>query len=118
MGGYNGYGEYNGYGGYGWMFNMMNGYGFGMMRGLGLGQGYGFMGILGLVVGIVVIISAVLLYNRPGEHAAWGVLILIFSVLSLFGSMMGGFGVGLILGVIGGILAILWKPTTPSTLNS
>ena len=37
MGGYYGNGGYNGYSGYGWMFNMMNGYGFGMMRGLGLG---------------------------------------------------------------------------------
>jgi len=111
MGGYNGYGGY-GSGGYGWMFNMMNGYvGYGMMR--GLGWGFGFMGTLGVVFGIIVIISAVLLYNRSGEHTTWGVLILVFSILSLFGSMMGGFGVGVILGVIGGVLAILWKP--PST---
>ena len=102
-------GGYNGYGGYGWMFNMMNGYGgYGMMRGLGIG--FGFMGILGLVFGIIVIVSAVMLYNRSAEHTTWGVLVLIFSVLSVFGSMMGGFEIGVILGVIGGVLAILWKP--------
>ena len=105
-------GGYNGYSGYGWMFNMMNGYGFGMMR--GLGGGFGFLGILGLIFGIIVIISAVMLYNRSGEHTTWGALILVFSVLSVFGSMMGGFGIGVILGVIGGILAILWKPAPPS----
>jgi len=109
MGGYNGYGGYSGYSGYGWMFNMMNGYGFGMMRGLGLDWGFGFLGILGLIFGIIVIISAVMLYNRSGEHTTWGVRIVVFSVLSVFDGMMGGFGVGIILGVIGGVLAILWK---------
>jgi len=104
---------YNGYGGYGWMFNMMNGYGYGMMRGLGMV--FGFMGILGLIFGIIVIVSAVMLYSRPTQHSTWGVLILIFSVLSLFGSMMGGLGVGLILGIIGGVLAIIWKPPASTT---
>jgi hypothetical protein len=115
MGGYYGNEGYNG-GGYGWMFNMMNGYGYGMMR--GLGGGFGLMGVLGLVFGIIVIVSAVMLYNRPTEHTTWGVLVLVFSVLSAFGSMMGGFGVGVILGVIGGVLAILWKPVSPSTTHS
>ena len=105
-------GGYGGYGGYGSMFNMMSGYGYGngMMRGLGLGGGFGFMGILGLVFGIIVVVSAAMLYSRSSEHTTWGVLILIFSVLSLFGNMMSGFGVGIVLGVIGGVLAIVWKP--------
>jgi hypothetical protein len=108
MGGYTGYGGYNGYGGYGWMFNMMNGSGFGMMRGLGVG--FGLLGVLGLIFGAIVIISALMLMRRPEDHSTWGAVIVIFSVLSIFGSMMAGFGVGLILGLIGGILAISWKP--------
>ena len=107
MGGYNGYG--NGYGGYGWMYSMMNGNGYyGMMRGLGIG--FGYMGLFGLVFGLVVIASALTLWSRPNQHATWGTLIVIFSVLSLFGGMMSGLGLGLILGVIGGALAIIWKP--------
>ena len=39
-------------------------------------------------------------------------MILIFSLLSIFGSAMAGFGIGLILGLIGGILALTWKPPT------
>jgi hypothetical protein len=39
-------------------------------------------------------------------------LIIVFSVLSVFGSAMGGFGIGLILGVIGGIFAVTWKTPT------
>ncbi len=105
MGGYGGYG---GYGGFGGMMNGYNGYGYGMMRGLGFV--FGLMWILGLVFGIIVIISALMLNRRPHEHTTWGILILVFSVLSVFGSMMGGFGIGVLLGIIGGILAITWKP--------
>jgi hypothetical protein len=101
MGGYAGYGGYGGWGG-------MMGPGFGMMG--GLGYGFGFFGVLGLIFGIIVIISAVMLNSKPSEHATWGTLIVIFSALSIFGSAMGGFGIGLILGLIGGILAITWKP--------
>jgi len=78
-------------------------------------MGYRFgeiFGLAGLVFGIVVIVSSVMLYNKPIDHSKWGSLILIFSVLSIFGSAMAGFGVGLILGLIGGILAITWKPPT------
>ena len=52
-----------------------------------------------------------MLNNKPDQHSTWGILIIVFSVLSIFGSAMGGFGIGLILGLIGGILALTWKPT-------
>jgi hypothetical protein len=78
---------------------MMGGYGFG-----------GIFGVAGILFGIMVIVSALMLYNKPIEHSKWGLLILIFSVLSILGSAMAGFGVGLILGVLGGILALTWKP--------
>src|SRR5208283_5298163 len=112
IGGYGGYGGfggmmggYGGYGGFGGMMNGYNGYGYGMMRGLGFV--FGLMWILGLVFGIIVIISALMLNRRPHEHTTWGILILVFSVLSVFGSMMGGFSIGVL---IGGVLAITWKP--------
>ncbi len=112
-----GYWFWGGYrGGYGgWGYGMMGpgfgmmGPGFGMMG--GLGYGFGLLGIVGLVFGVIVLISALMLNSRPEQHSTWGTLILIFSVLSIFGSAMGGFGVGLVLGLIGGILAITWKPT-------
>ncbi len=121
MNGYSGYGGmmngYSGYGGYsgnGWYGGMMGRYAsgpaFGMMRGYGFG---GIFGLAGILFGIVVIVSALMLYNKPVEHSKWGLLILIFSVLSIFGSAMAGFGVGLILGVLGGIFVLTWKPPTP-----
>jgi len=108
---------YSNYGNYG--YGMMGGYGYGGWGGMmspgfgmmgGLGYGFGLVGVLGLIFGAIVTISALMLNSKPQQHSTWGTLIIIFSVLSIFGSMMAGFGIGLILGLIGGILAITWKP--------
>ena len=96
-----------GFGGMMGGFRGMMGYRYGIMGGLG----FGVFGILGLIFGAIVIISAFMLNSKPHDHSTWGTVIVIFSVLSIFGSAMGGFGVGLILGIIGGILGITWKPS-------
>jgi len=106
-------------GGYGGMMGGMMGYpGYGMMGGFG----WGMFGLLGLIFGIIVVISAIMLNSRPEEHTMWGTIIVIFSVLSIFGSAMGGFGIGLVLGIIGGVLAITWKraptPTQSKAQNA
>jgi len=64
--------------------------------------------LLVLISGIIVIIGAVMLQSKPQQHSQWGILILIFSIISI----LGGYGLviaGLILGVIGGIMALTWK---------
>jgi hypothetical protein len=94
----------------GWR-GMMGGYG--MMGWPVWGFGVAF-GITGLVVGVIVIIGAIMLDSRPQEHRTWGVIILVFSILSILGGM-GGFGLGLILGIIGGALAIGWTPPAQAT---
>lgn len=102
---------------------MGGGYG-GMIGGLGGMMGwpaYGAMAgtwVLGLVSGIIVLISAIMLNIRPGQAAhgmracctMWGTMILIFSIVSLFGVSMGGFLIGAILGIIGGALALSSRP--------
>jgi hypothetical protein len=98
-----------------WFGGMMQGFGgtWGGMMGyprFGMMGSLGFMsGLLGLVFGVLVIVSAIMLNRKPQEHTTWGTVIVIFSVLSIFGGI-GGFGIGLILGIIGGVLAITWKP--------
>jgi hypothetical protein len=67
-------------------------------------------GALGTVLGILIIVLAALLYVNTEHHTIFGVLILVFSVISLT-SFLGGFVLGFILALIGGILAITWKPT-------
>lgn len=89
----------------------MMGYGYpGSAYGMMGALGFGLFGILDVIFGIIVIVSAMMLNNKPHEHTTWGALIVLFSVLSIFGGAMGGLGVGLILGLIGGVLAITWKP--------
>jgi len=61
---------------------------------------------VGLIFAIIVIIGAILIY-MPGKEIIGGILVLIFSILSIF--IGGGFLIGLILGIIGGILGILKK---------
>jgi hypothetical protein len=106
--GYYGYGIMRGYGGFGGMMGYGR-YPFGLM-----GAAFGVLGFLGLIFGAIIIVSAVMLNRKPAEHTTWGIVIVVFSALSIFGSAM-GLGVGLVLGLIGGILAITWKPTEPKT---
>ena len=70
------------------------------------------IGAIGAVNGILVMVFGVLLYVRPHQHVVWGVLIIVFSIVSLFDSL-GGFFIGLILGLIGGIMGVVYKPPAP-----
>jgi hypothetical protein len=70
----------------------------------------GGIGLFGLVSGVIVLVSAVMLLTYPSQSKTWGVLILVFSVLSFLG--LGGFVVGAVLGIAGGILALRWKLPT------
>lgn len=65
---------------------------------------------LGLLSGALVLVGALMLYLRPEDHATWGAIVLAFSTVGMIAAM-GGFLVGLILGILGGALAIAWKPT-------
>lgn len=98
-----------GMGSLGMMDGWMKGRGEYMIGGRGFLPSMFFgIGILSVVCGIIVIVGAVMLNSKPQGHSKWGTLILVFSLLSLIGA--GGFLAGLILGVVGGALAISWKP--------
>ena len=92
----------------GWMEGMMHGWEENMHAWNMEGIAY-TLGIVGIFLGLIVIVVAAMLYINPSQHEIWGALIIVFSVISIF-TCMGGLGIGLILGIIGGILAILWKP--------
>ncbi len=99
----------------GGMGSMMGGY-TGMMGSVGFGSGFfSLVLVFGLVSGVVVLVGAFMLRSRPREAATWGVLILVFSLVSLVG--MGGFFIGAVLGLVGGILALTWKPAIQQTLQ-
>jgi len=63
-----------------------------------------------ILSGVLVLVSAVIMSFRTHQFSAWGTVILVFSVVGLFAG--GNFltGVGSILGIIGGLLAITYRP--------
>jgi hypothetical protein len=67
------------------------------------GMMYGLESV-GIITGILVTVFALLMRSRPADRKTYGVLILVFSLLSLVG--MGGFFVGALLGLIGAVLAL------------
>ena len=80
-------------------------------RWIGILSAFGFLGV---IWGILMIVGAVMLYSKPEQHVTWGILILVSSFLSWIGTF-GGLVVGFILGVIGGILGIIWRPSASIT---
>ena len=64
-------------------------------------------GVVALLFGIVVLAFAARLKSNPASHTTSGVIIVVVSLLSIAAG--GGFFIGLILGLVGGILAIVWK---------
>ena len=80
------YGDYGydfGYGAFGWGWTMYIGFGLWM-----------------LITSILIIVFARRLNANPLQHSKYGALILIFSII----------GVGGLFGLIGGILALIYKP--------
>ena len=88
----------------------------GMMGGMTMMGGFGFPSnmmvgfeLVGLVSGALVVIGAIMMRAHPGEHVAWGTIVLVFSITSFLG--MGGFIIGALLGIAGGAVALSWRPT-------
>lgn len=60
--------------------------------------------IIGIVSGIMIITSGIMIYIQPLHIRKWGMLIWFFASMSFFG--IGGFFIGGILGIISGSLAV------------
>lgn len=57
--------------------------------------------------GAIVTASALMMYYKPRDSGLWGIMALVFSVFGFLG--MGGFIIGSLLGILGGILALFKK---------
>jgi len=67
------------------------------------------LGVYIIVVNLVILVGAIMLYQDPNSTRTWGIVVLVMSILSAVN----------IIGLIGGILAITWKPKQPtSTVSS
>jgi hypothetical protein len=84
----------------------------GVIPGLGwLGGLIVILGFLGLIFGIIVIVGAVMINSGERDRVKTGsIVVLISSILTLFVGGIGGY-TGFIVGFIGGMFGLLWKPT-------
>ncbi|HKZ99276.1 MAG TPA: DUF6114 domain-containing protein [Thermoplasmata archaeon] len=71
------------------------------------------MGILGVVFGLIDMALGIVMFVKPGLSKVLGAVVLVVSLVSIIA--LGGFFLGLILGVVGGILGLLWKPSPEAT---
>lgn len=65
---------------------------------------------LGILVGVLVGMMGLFLWFAPHLRALVGILAVILSIVSLLTSDYGGFGIGLILGTVGGAMGVAWAP--------
>ena len=72
----------------------------------GLASGLFFVG---LIVGLLTVLVGILLVAVPRGHSVWGSLAIVFAFVSI-PFALGGFVVGFVLALIGGILGLLWRP--------
>jgi hypothetical protein len=64
--------------------------------------------VIALMCGALILFAAIMLRTKPETKKAWGILIIVFSIPSVITG--GGFIIGFILGIIGGVKAFRWKP--------
>jgi hypothetical protein len=71
-------------------------------------------GFLSYLLPLLLVLSGVLSWVTPGQRLFYGVLGLLAAVYSLIGLNLGGFGLGMVLGIVGGALVLAWAPTRPA----
>jgi hypothetical protein len=80
-----------------------------LLPGLSVGEIIIAAGAWGIICGLLMLTGSYLIQTRPrSAHTLWGILIFIFALTSYFGG--GGFFIGGILGIAGGLMAVRWNP--------
>jgi len=67
------------------------------------------LSLVGVICGVVVLMSAILLRVQPHQHTIWAIVIIAASIISFVG--MGGYFVGAVLGIVGGAFVLYTKQT-------
>jgi NO-binding membrane sensor protein with MHYT domain len=64
----------------------------------------------GILVGVLVATMGLFLWFTPHLRHLVGIVAVLLSIVSLLTSDYGGFGIGLVLGTVGGALGFAWTP--------
>ena len=68
---------------------------------------FAYIAAVGLICGVLVLFGAIMLHFMHGNNKTWGIVIIVFSLPSVITG--GGFIVGFILGIIGGVKSLRWN---------
>ncbi|MEU7848600.1 DUF6114 domain-containing protein [Micromonospora parva] len=80
----------------------------------GLSFHSGATGLLSLLIPVILVTCALLLWLSPTQRLFYSVVAAVTTVYSLIGLNLGGFFVGLLLGIVGSALAFAWTPIRPA----
>ncbi|MFG1869933.1 DUF6114 domain-containing protein [Micromonospora arborensis] len=80
----------------------------------GLSFHSGASGLLSLLIPVILVTCGLLLWFTPAQRLFYSVVAAVTAVYSLIGLNLGGFFVGLLLGIVGSALAFAWAPTRPA----
>jgi hypothetical protein len=72
----------------------------------------GFEGFQATVIPALLVVLGVLVVVSPAQRMFSGVFALILAVYSLIGVNLGGFVLGMLLGAVGGVMTVAWRPKT------
>lgn len=80
----------------------------------------GIEGFQATLIPVILAMLGMLVLAMPAHHVFYGVIALVVAVYSIVGVNLGGFFVGMLLGAVGGVLAVAWlpKPATPRELEA
>lgn len=70
---------------------------------------------LGMLVGVLVEFFALMLLFNPAQRTMYGMFVVLFSLVSFITSDFGGLFIGMLLGILGGSLALAWAPVMGKT---
>jgi hypothetical protein len=74
---------------------------------------FGYQGFLSWLIPLVLLLCGVLTWLTPAQRTFYGIIGAVTSVASLIALNLGGFFVGMLLGMVGGALAVAWAPLAP-----
>ncbi|MEV6597857.1 DUF6114 domain-containing protein [Actinoplanes sp. NPDC051346] len=74
---------------------------------------FGPEGFLSYLLPLLLVLCGLLTWFTPGQRIFYGILGLLTAVYSLIGLNLGGFFIGMFLGILGGALVLAWTPQRP-----
>lgn len=84
--------------------------GMGFLTAFAIGTVMIIVGAIALLIGLLMIVAAFKIRSgEPGKVKTWSIIGIILSIVSLI-TVGGGFYLSFVLGLIGGILGLTWKP--------